>query len=387
MNTEFPDLLDQHMRRIRASASAVATEIGMSREAVNNWRRGYSKPSKKHRDKVVACSHYLRLSDAEINELLASVGFDDEYAWHGQMPSQTYHQLFDQLDQSGPHPIMMLLTQAHLDQPPQQQVIMEAANARCPQRQVRSVQLPWSANISVAEFFQFLGQQLQLPAVHDELSFEFALNDLLKEHPQTLVISRFEQGNDACRNQLAGILRNLTEMHAGQLQLILCGGEQLAALKYAQGDLSLLNIASAQLLEFNLSDWIRANNLDQQMTDQQRPLGQLLPKLIGHHPALASTLTNHLDSRPSESSLMLKVANSDLLYCDFNQVIRHSSARALADKLQQPTLGPYRPHLQDPVLKKLFWLNLIHRDADHQLRWQSEPIRQVGLNVLSERSP
>jgi len=373
------------MRRIRASAAAVATEIGMSREAVNNWRRGYSKPSKKHRDKVVACSHYLRLSDEEINELLASVGFDDEFAWHGQMPQQTYQDLFEQLDQARPYPIMMLLTQAHLDQPPQQQVIIEAATARYPQRQVRAVQLPWSANISPADFFSFLGQQLDLPAVSDELSFEFALNDLLREQPLTLVITRFEQGSDACRNQLAGILRNLTEMHVGQLHLILCGGEQLSALKYAQGDLSLLNIATARLLQFNLDAWISEQQLNQQLTDQQRPVSQLLPKLIGNHPALASTLTQNLPSRPSESALMLKVANSDVLYCDFNQVLRHNSAQALADKLHSQNLGPYRPHLQDPVLRKLFWLNLICADANHQLCWQSEPIRQVGFNLLQEQ--
>ena len=181
------------MRRIRASASAVATEIGMSREAVNNWRRGHSKPSKKHRDKVVACSRYLRLSEAEINELLAAVGFDDEFAWHGQMPQQVYQDVFSQLDQAGPYPIMMLLTQAHLDQPPQQQVIIEAATARYPQRQVRAVQLPWSVNINPADFFSFLGQQLGLSAVSAELSFEFALNDLLREQPLTLVITRLNK--------------------------------------------------------------------------------------------------------------------------------------------------------------------------------------------------
>ncbi|MFZ6756164.1 hypothetical protein ACO0K9_03015 [Undibacterium sp. Ji50W] len=33
----FSILLSQYMRRIRASASGVATEIGLSRESVNNW--------------------------------------------------------------------------------------------------------------------------------------------------------------------------------------------------------------------------------------------------------------------------------------------------------------------------------------------------------------
>ena len=51
---EFCDLLTAHMRRIRASANGVANEIGMSREAVNNWRHGYSMPSRKHRDRVLA---------------------------------------------------------------------------------------------------------------------------------------------------------------------------------------------------------------------------------------------------------------------------------------------------------------------------------------------
>lgn len=41
----FPDLLSLYMRRIRASASGVATEIGLSREAVNNWRNGISVPN------------------------------------------------------------------------------------------------------------------------------------------------------------------------------------------------------------------------------------------------------------------------------------------------------------------------------------------------------
>ena len=44
---EFSDLLSRHMRRIRASAGGVASEIGISREAVNNWRAGTSRPSRR----------------------------------------------------------------------------------------------------------------------------------------------------------------------------------------------------------------------------------------------------------------------------------------------------------------------------------------------------
>ncbi|MFC3192829.1 hypothetical protein ACFODZ_01120 [Marinicella sediminis] len=384
MRADFPDLLDQHMRRIRASAAAVATEIGMSREAVNNWRRGYSKPSKKHRDKVVACSHYLRLSETECNELLAAVGFEDEYAWHGQVSRREYNHILEQLEQARPYPILMLLSQAHMDQPPQQQLIIEALKNRYPQRLILPVQLPYSTNTSITDFFTFIGTQLKLPEVHDELSFEFALSDLLKTRQITLVISRFEQGNAACRQQLAGILRNLTEMHVGQIQLVLCGGEHLSALKYAQGDLSLLNIATACLLEFKLDHWLQNNLPEAAQVASQQQLSQVLYELIGHHPALASSMARSMKPGMTVAELRSMVINSELLYCDINQVIRNTSPTELAEKLNCLEPGPYRPHLQDPVLRKLFWLNLLRRGPDHQLHWQSEPIRQLGLRLLTE---
>ncbi len=382
MQADFPDLLDQHMRRIRASASAVAIEIGMSREAVNNWRRGYSKPSKKHRDKVVACSNYLRLSEIECNQLLASVGFADEFALFDPGANSQYQALFDQLEQTKPYPILMVLTQAHLDQPPQKQLIIEAAKVRYPEHQTMHVQLPYSNNIAAADFFQFIGSQLGLDQVTDELSFEFAFNDLLSTQKITLIITRFEQGNLTCRNQLSGILRNLCEMHVGQIQLILCGGEQLSALKYAQGDLSLLNIATAHLMEFDLMNWLCAKHVAAIDSDVLQQRHQSLFECIGKHPSLASSLCQSDNDHISPVELVM---NSDVLFCDYNQVIQHNSESALELKLNSNDLGPYRPYLQDNVLRKLFWLNLIRKDDNNQLQWQSEPIRQFGLNLLAER--
>ncbi len=382
MQADFPALLDQHMRRIRASASAVAIEIGMSREAVNNWRRGYSKPSKKHRDKVVACSNYLRLSESECNQLLASVGFGDEFALFHQAANNPYNPLFDQLEQTKPYPILMVLTQAHLDQPPQKQLIIEAAKLRYPDSKTMHVQLPYANNISTTDFFQFIGAQLGLNQVQDELSFEFAFNDLLSTTKITLIITRFEQGNQACQNQLSGILRNLCEMHVGKIQLILCGGEQLSALKYAQGDLSLLNIATAYLMEFNLLNWLTSNQTTALNMDEPKNIHQSLYGWIGNHPSLASSLCQ---ADPNTDSPELVIMNSDVLFCDFNQVIQHSSETELKQKLLSNDLGSYRPYIQDPVLRKLFWLNLIRKNDNNQLVWQSEAIRTFGLNLLAER--
>ncbi len=369
------------MRRIRASASAVALEIGMSREAVNNWRRGYSKPSKKHRDKVVACSNYLRLSEAECNELLASVGFDHEYALY-QSTNQSQDHLFIQLEQAQPYPILMVLTQDHLDQPPQKQLIVEAAQTKYPDRQTLHVQLPYSNNITVADFFHFIGQQMGLMQVHDELSFEFALNDLLQATEINLIITRFEQGNQTCRNLLSGVLRNLCEMHVGRIHLVLCGGEQLSALKYAQGDLSLLNIASAYMMTFDLAQWLAVQTIINHSFDHH----QVMYELIGNHPSMASSLFAAIQEGHDHEALIQMVMNSDVLFSDFNQVIRQSGKAPLQEKLTADGLGPYRPYIQDPVLRQLFWLNLIGKNQDNQLVWHSDTIRQVGINLLAEQS-
>ena len=123
----FPELLSLYMRRIRASASGVATEIGLSREAVNNWRNGMSAPNARSREKVVACTRYLRLTEAETNRLLSAAGFAPEFPLQaeveapatavdsvkgaeGDQPFGAFQaRLFGQLAQAMPYPISMLL--------------------------------------------------------------------------------------------------------------------------------------------------------------------------------------------------------------------------------------------------------------------------------------
>jgi len=379
MKVDFADLLDQHMRRIRASASSVAIEIGMSREAVNNWRRGYSKPSKKHRDKVIACSSYLRLSEAECNDLLSSVGFNDEYALFENHQSVNYSDLFDQLEQAKPYPILLVLSQAHIDQPPQKQVILEMAQAKYPQSQVMHFQMPFASNIEAPVFFKYMGAQLNLTDVDNELSFEFKFSDLLQKQAVTLVITRFEHGNQACREMMAGILRNLCEMYTGQLQLILCGSEGLSALKYAQGNLSLLNIATSHLLTFDLNSWLAG----QSSLAEKKTSKEWMFSLVGNHPALASSVYQAIQSNKTNHELSDLLSNNDLLYCDFNQVTQVSGREKLSDLLELENLGRYRPYLQDVTLRKLFWLNLIRKENNH-LIWQSEPIRNFGKKMMKE---
>src|SRR5215510_4423700 len=57
-----------------------------------------------------------------------------------------------------------------------------------------------------------------------------------------LLVTGFENGPDGSRGELAGELRQLNERYPA-LRLVMMGGERLAALKYASGSMSLLNIA------------------------------------------------------------------------------------------------------------------------------------------------
>ena len=93
-----------------------------------------------------------------------------------------------------------------------------------------------------------LGQQCGLKEVRDDYDFERALQERLEEAegPWFLLVSRFEQGLPTLRKQLAGLLRSLSDCYQHRLHIIFCGAEQLAALKYQQGDMSLLTTAMTQ---------------------------------------------------------------------------------------------------------------------------------------------
>lgn len=120
-NDAFALLLSHYMRRIRASASGVAAEIGLSRESVNNRRNGSSLPSPKSRDRLHACARYLRLTERETYELFAAAGLEPEFPLQGDAGSEGeapfadfIAQLFMQLAQSTPYPVTLLLSQAHV---------------------------------------------------------------------------------------------------------------------------------------------------------------------------------------------------------------------------------------------------------------------------------
>lgn len=391
--SEFPALLSQYMRRIRASAAGVASEVGMSREAINNWRNGDSLPGRKHRDKVLCCAAYLRLSEQETNALLAAANFEAEFpaervskrvADCGAI-SGAVSQVFDRLQQLRPYPILMLLTQAHVGQPPEREAILAEAQQRFGAESVVHLQPPYSLTADSSAYFAAIAAQCGFADVSSDYEFEMALTRRIQAQGRLFcLVSRFEQGDPEQRNVLAGILRSLSEMHSGKLVLLICGGRALADLKYQGGDLSLLNIAmSEEWPEPSLDEIDRLAKLHGVQVDALRVL-----TLSGGHPLLFEAMIFALRNTPSatDSELTRALVGATPLWQSIVPQLGHPSTRAaIAKRLGQTRLAPAQPYILDPVLRSLYWANLIVVRRDREgawLCWRCEIVRLAGEQML-----
>ena len=416
----FADLLSVYMRRIRASASGVATEIGLSREAVNNWRNGISVPNPRSRDKLVACTRYLRLTESETNRLLSAAGFAPEFPLQAEAPLRAearatgvapgaaqpfaafQDRLFAQLAQAVPYPISLLLSPAHWGQPPFRHELLQRARAQYGEGSVLHIQPPYSVSTVPAEYFAAIGRQCGLGDVASDYEFESALERrLLAGERIFCLVSRFEQGTPALRETLAGILRSLSEMHSGRLHLLLCGGEALADLKYRSGDLSLLNIAQVNHWpDPSLQDLLQLARHRWPEHTWTEPVVADLQALSGGHPALFEEglqwlVDQGMDQKGGKgdappSALRTHLASSPRLWQTFLPLAQAPATRArLLQLLQADDLGRARPYLQDDELRTLFWGNLIHArgtgDAA-RLHWRCATIRDAGFMVLDSCS-
>ncbi|GLK89623.1 hypothetical protein [Pseudomonas turukhanskensis] len=394
----FSTLLTLYMRRIRASAAGVASEIGLSREAVNNWRNGLSLPNPKSRDRLLACAVYLRLTEAETNRLFSAAGFEREFPLQGEPAAGSpfaafIEQVFEQFARLTPFPICMLLSQAHWGQPPFRLELLARAKTLYGADAVLHIQPPYSVSTASSDYFAAIGRQCGFDGVTSDYEFEAALERrLLSGERLFCLVSRFEQGTAQLRETLAGILRSLSEMHSCNLHLLLCGGEGLADLKYRSGDLSLLNIAHvSHWPELALADLA---SLAARRWPERRFAAAMLEHLLescGGHPALAEEGLQWLVEYPeadaaARQTLHTHLRSSARLWQAFQPLTQDPAARErLHARLLADDLGRARPYLADAELRRLFWSNLIAvrgQGDSARLYWRCEVVREAGLQVV-----
>jgi hypothetical protein len=54
------------------------------------------------------------------------------------------------------------------------------------------------------------------------------------------------------------------------------------------------------------------------------------------------------------------------------------------DREKKEKIGPYQPYLDDPLLKELYWKNLLQKDkSGKRLMWRSEALRLAVLRIMN----
>ncbi|MEN8259868.1 MAG: toll/interleukin-1 receptor domain-containing protein [Pseudomonadota bacterium] len=240
---------------------------------------------------------------------------------------------------------------------------------------------PNSTRADNSAYFGRLAKQCRFnQSIGESWQWADALAEKLESGPDLfLLVTGFENGVDSARAELAGELRQLNERYPG-FRPVMLGGEKLAALKYAHGNMSLLNIAEELMIPEPDSTDFEAifgqiySNL-QQSTEQ---LEAILTFTGGHPRLLCYCLQHGADSAQSCEQVLRDSPLPAQLFTRF----RDERTRVpLITLLKQKQLGRFDPWPSDELLRKLYWNNLITRKGQNFI-WRCELIRKLGLEIV-----
>ncbi len=267
--------------------------------------------------------------------------------------------------------------------------MLARSRARYGKAHVLHLELSFDASKDINEYFRLFGRQCQFEnSVREPLDWENALRKRLAQAgPIFLLVSGMEYAPHAVRQELAGMLRVLHEELPRMLHVVLCGGERLAALKYELGELSLLNHAEVlDWPEFTATDvlTIQRRSFPAVALDTKE-MGVVL-SLCGGHPLLLECCLMARERRESmrEEDIRQLLRNYGFLWHSFIpfRAIPGASERICAWLQHEERLGKYMDWEADPLLRRLYWNNLI-MNHEGRYRWRCEVIREVGREVLS----
>ena len=194
-----------------------------------------------------------------------------------------------------------------------------------------------------------------------------------------LLVTGFENGAEESRAELAGELRQLNERYPA-FHLIMMGGQRLAALKYAYGSMSLLNVGEElHIPELDSRDLPAIfGHLYPQLKLSLKQLQTVL-EFTGCHPRLVHhCLQKGADSSQACESILTQSPLPAQLFTQFRGERDHLPLCAF---LNQSNLGKFDPWPSDKLLRKLYWSNLITRRGQ-EFSWRCDFIRQTGREML-----
>ena len=283
------------------------------------------------------------------------------------------------------NPIQLLLAPHGRAGGPVIKTLLNDAKSYFGQDNVWHLAPPFDADVDDDTYFSFLAKQSGLDAeINNAIDFQIALQARLMEvEPLFILISQLENGSASGRHKLAGMIRNFSETHFGQLQTLILGGERLLELKYAQGDLSMLNTADDHRWpELTLTDVLNmaaASNIE--LDDDLAQ--QLLQLTGGHSQLLHHCLRVHRQQKGQiDFDFRNALINSPAMYQLFVPFRQDSDQQEqVKDLLAKDDLGAAEPYLSDPLLRKLQWLNMLC-EASGRLHWRCPGLREAGQQIL-----
>jgi len=394
MKKEFTDLLIRYTGNSGITATYLAEAIGVKKLTMTNWRTGKYLP--RERTKVLKMAQKFNLTEEATNEFLEAAGFKPEYIFVDsplakRLFTDDIQRVFNDTLSRLTYPVVLLLNQADWAQPPCREAVLAQARKIYSSNNVLHIWQISCLSGNVNKYFSSLGKQCGFSDVKDDSDFQLSLENRLKNTDELfLLVSRFEQGAQSLGEQLAHILRSLSDKYARRLHIILCGGEKLERLKYGEGELSLLNIAEDKrwpeigLSEVKALAEYRFNDL--QLDDDR---AKELLEISGGHPQLLSECLTLQQQQPflSLADYPNRLSQSQYARQGFTPFIQDNSARQQVYQwLQQDDLGAFTHFISDNLLRKLYWKNMLTvREVDQEKRlcWRCEALKMAGKEILA----
>ena len=285
-------------------------------------------------------------------------------------------------------PPLMLLAQADRGQGDMIQAILQRARDSFTPEYVLHVTPPYSREAELGDYFAHLARQCQFPdSVLGSIQWESALGERLEKGERLfMLVSGFENGSETGRRELAGVLRSLNERHANRLQIVLCGGERLAELKYGPAHLSLLS--SADVLEWpelsaaDVIAWQQRDFPDVELHDEE---AQVMLTLCGGHPRLLRHCFQHrLQDFRLDAAGYRRLLQNDAFFSQLFTPYRENSyyRQQLCGWLAHEALEPYQDWPSDALLRRLYWNNLL-ANRDRRFVWRCDLLRDAGREILA----
>jgi AAA15 family ATPase/GTPase len=270
--------------------------------------------------------------------------------------------------------------------------LLERAKNRYGEKNVIHLVPPFGEKVDMEDYFSLIGKQCGFTrAFTNSIILQAALEERLAEAQELfLMVSGFENGLKQGQEELAGVLRNLNERYPRELKILISGGEKLVDL-LSYGPLSYLNHAYIKecpgLTAADVIRMAKNSRAGQGLPmDLDKETAQRLLSISGGHPRVLEQCFALYAREPGfkEPELIETLLNTLFVWHIFTPFKEDAEQRQrLCQLLEQSDVGPARTYLADPLLKRLYWKNLLKRSSiNYRLSWRCEALRRVGLEIL-----